>query len=313
MQKKLLVIALAAIGAVGNAQAAAVANSVDEVTNFRFLDSTGAVLNANAFSALGIADSTNLNPSLNGAFNPFTNSVVAGPLPLEVRTVGAGPAVTGNFGHYVPGSPVPGAGADIARAASSLDGDPLIGLTPPQFIGANARTSALAQLANPGVANSASNIGLLATVTFVLPVSRTITIDFLADMHLATFLNSNLAANAASTLTFDLVNQTAGGINVFHFAPDGNLTAGETFDTCNLQRSIGTFGPGQAVANCSGRFGATSGLLLANTQYTFSIGQLNRADVLVSAVPEPSSLMLAGLALAGVGFVGARRKQTMGG
>ena len=311
MQKKLLVIALAAIGAVGNAQAAAVANSVDEVTNFRFLDSTGAVLNASAFSALGIQDSTNLNPSLNGVFNSFTNSVITGPLPLEVRTVGAGPAVTGNFGHYVPGAPVPI--GDLARAASSLDGDPLIGLTPPQPIGANARTSALAQLANPGVANSASNIGLLATVTFVLPVNRTITIDFLADMHLATFLNSNLTANAASTLTFDLVNQTLGGINVFHFAPDGNLTAGETFDDCNLQRSIGTFGPGQAVAACKGHFGATSGLLSAGTQYTFSIGQLNRADVLVTAIPEPSSLMLAGLALAGVGFVGARRKQTMGG
>ena len=311
MQTKLLVIALAAIGAVGNAQAAAVANSVDEVTNFRFVDTaTGVVLDTSAFSALGFQDSTNLNPSLNGVFNSYSNSVVAGPLPLTVRTVGAGPAVTTNFGHYVPGVPVPV--GDLARAVSSLDGDPLTGLTPQQPIGANSRTSALAQLANPGVANSASNIGLLATVTFVLPVSRTISIDFLANMHLATFLNSNLTANAASTLTFDLVNQTLGGINVFHFAPDGNLTAGETFDTCNLQRSIGTFGPGQAVANCSGRFGATSGLLLAGNQYTFSIGQLNRADVLVSAIPEPSSLMLAGLALAGVGFVGARRKQTMG-
>lgn len=311
MQKKLLVIALAAIGAVGNAQAAAVANSVDEVTNFRFLDSTGAVLDRSAFSQSAFQDSTNLNPSLNGVFNSFTNSVVAGPLPLVVRTVGAGLGVTGTFGHYIPGAPVPV--GDLARAASSLDGDPILGLIPAQPIGANARTSALAQLASPGVANSASNIGFLATFSFVLPVSRTITIDFLADMHLATFLNSNLTANAASTLTFDLVNQTLAGINVFHFAPDGNLTAGETFDTCNLQRSIGTFGPGQAVADCSGRFGATTGLLNAGQQYTFSIGQLNRADVLVSAVPEPSSLMLAGLALAGVGFVGARRKQTMGG
>ena len=208
MQKKLLVIALAAIGAVGSAQATAVADSVDLVTNFRFLTSAGAVLDASAFSLLAFQDSTNLNPSLNGAFNPYTNTVTTGPLPLQVQTLG-GPFVVPTFGSYIPGVPVPS--ADGARAASSLNGDPINHLPNPQPIGANASTEALAQLLNPGVANSSSNIGLIATVNFVLGTSQAITIDFNALMHLGVYLDSLFSANAANALTFDLVNQTTNG------------------------------------------------------------------------------------------------------
>jgi len=92
MTKNLLAASLAlAFGAamVGNAQASCSCSVVLQVTNFTFSNAaTGIALDASNFDLLNIQDSTNLNPSLNGVFNPYSNFTVGGaPLPLTVRCV----------------------------------------------------------------------------------------------------------------------------------------------------------------------------------------------------------------------------------
>src|SRR5689334_8628695 len=88
--KKNLALASAvalSLGAAASANATALAQSTLQVNNILFQNATGtATLDAGAFDVLQIQDSTNLNPFLNGTFNPYSNTTVGG-VPLGQHTV----------------------------------------------------------------------------------------------------------------------------------------------------------------------------------------------------------------------------------
>jgi hypothetical protein len=76
-----------------------------------------------------------------------------------------------------------------------------------------------------------------------------------------------------------------------------------------LQRAVNASLPGQtSTYDCAGHHAATTGVLDAAQTYTLGLRHAGDVDI-TRELPEPSSVMLAGLALAGLGF-GARRKQT---
>ena len=332
MTKNLLAASLTlAFGAsmVGNAQADAVAQSKTNITDFQFLVVQGTLaapapvtqlLDASMFasSSLNIVDQTNLNPLLNGvgASTSYTTFTVGG-APLEASP--GVPQIQCAVGGACPNPMTLAAlgNPSAAEAASMLNGAPISGLPSalPNLLGANAFSSALAQITGTGVANTTSSITLNSGFTFALAQSRQVTIDFNGALDLLASLNSQVSALTGSTWTLSITDLGASSSPVFSWSPDGQVsqTSGifggtEQADGCNLQANRNAFGPGgTSVYNCSGYFEATTNTLLAGHNYSIGINQQNNANVLV--VPEPSSLLLAGLALAGLGFGASRRKQ----
>ncbi len=312
LRKGALALSLAAgLTGFGSAGATSLAQSNLQILGLVFSNTTtGTQLNAGNFDLLQIQDSTNLNPFLNGAFNPYSSSSTGGaPLAQTVRCVPASCAGLPSGSPFSSTANPPS--TDGALSASALDGAPIAGL-PGIAPSANARTGTVAQLVNQGVANSSANLGLLTQFSFSTTADTFVTISFNSITHLiASLLNTNGTANAGVGWNISVVDQTTGGNQVFAWSPDGTVNSSiiggtEIADACNLQSTRGVFSVGTASYDCSGNASArTNFAFLASDAYTLSITHQNRADV--TLVPEPEMLLLMGIGLAGLGLVQRRK------
>ena len=315
MKMKLLAVALSAIGVAGPAHAGAIGQSLLVISNFRFLDAgTGLVLNgATQFDKLDIVDTTNLNPTFGANTNSFSDFRLAGaPLPTNVRC--ARQIGTSCSGMPTPFAPQlgPALGTENgALAASDLNGAPISGLG--FAVPVTARTDAVASRTTTGAANTTSALSLATTFSFSTTNDMKVMIDFNGLLHLLASADTLVNAFAGSVWSINIIDEGT-GLTVFDWTPDGILNAAitggtEQADDCDLTRSLTQFGPkaNPAVFDCAAtsHYRATTDTLFAAKTYDLSITHQNQTNV--NVIPEPSTLLLAGFALACLG-VGFRRK-----
>jgi len=306
------------ISVVDEARADSYAIGLIDITNFMFVNANQQPISLASFSSLSFQDTLTNVATLNGvgdfsfAQNPpgvFQN------LDPTQACVGACPGQN----VFVPVD-LPPPNTTFARADSQLTGAPFAGAPLPP--GVHAGTVAETTLNTTATGGSTSDMNLTSSFTFVLaqPVgSLGIAFDALAFLQAWTEPGSVPPTTASSEIgwTFTL---SQGNTELIEWTP-GDVSSGLTVvsEPCslneqadagpnepnaptNLIQAGGVVGP--VPGSCTGHFLAfTNVALAAGTQYSVTITQHTQSQATQVALPEPSSLLLLGLGILGLGFV----------
>jgi len=312
------VAALALMGAAGGANAEAYAYSYDNIFGLTVSVPTGAIT---------LAGSTNLSratANLNG-----TNISTGGIGFLDAPQAAVGAVATGqNFFSQQGMGPASFSRGDAQIVSTQFPAN----TSPTQAV--NAAESFVTPVGSADASGrNGSTTGFSVNFSVDSPTA-TLGFDFSADPYMQVFLSALSGAGSSSTanlvVTFSITN--AAGATVFNWAPDGMLGSGiaggtEAADAANLNTNLATntltagavftYDPtgcgapvGAAIGTgCGGLFSSVTNALAAG-DYTLTLNAVESTDITATAVPEPGTLALLGIGLAGL-CLGSRRKQAV--